>query len=597
MGEDDKPACNRRKFLVLGAAAAAAASTSNAHAASASSRTLADPTEALAQTSTWDVLIIGSGYGGSILAARLASSNRKVCILERGREWKPGDFPTTLTDMPAATRSSLNPLGLIDWNADRRNNVDTVVGCGLGGTSLLNAAISMRPEPLVFNQPEWPSAIRAEAKNGKLEQYYARAEAILAPNNSPEKLERSKKVALHRANSTRRGVKHSFLNLNVNHKIANGGINTFGVTQNPCVSCGDCCAGCNNGSKNALTVNYLPLAKSRGAHIFVGMEVLRVEKAAGGGFNVHVDQHGGGLSRFLDRVVHAKVVILAAGSVGSTEIMLRSQKEGLKCSKALGSRFSLNGDVLGFGYNGRSRTDSVGRGKGATAGGVGQNLVSFGDYRLPSNENNLQARFLLIDGGVPSALAPSMARAFAIYGEAKLRSSFDDAQRARMKRDLVATSGVDLEGALNYSMVYLACGHDSASGKFVLGEGDDHVHISWPSLMGEPFIRLINFEMQQHAKLSGAAFIANPRATAFGGNREIATHPLGGCPMGDSSSSGVVDHLGRVFNPDGGVHKGLFIADGSIVPRSLGATPLLTISALSERIADGITSDARALGI
>lgn len=593
MSERDESGCNRRQFLVLGAAAAAAAGTSSAEAASAA-KSLADPPEALAQTSTWDVVVIGSGYGGSILAARLASSTRKVCVLERGREWKPGDFPTKVTDLPAASRTSVNPLGLIDWNYDKRNNVDTVVGCGLGGTSLINAAISMRPEPLVFDQREWPAAIRAEAKAGTLERYYARAEAILAPGNLPDKSLPLPKVALHRINVAKRGTKHALLNLNINHK---GGVNAHGVLQNACTSCGDCCSGCNQGSKSATTTNYLPLAKSRGAHIFVGMEVLRVEKLATGGFNVYCDQHIGGSSRLTTKVVHAKVVVLGAGSVGSTELLLRSQQRGLRCSRALGTRFSLNGDVLGFAYNGRVKTEAVGRGYAVRGNAVGQNLVSFGDYRQAGTEGNLQARYLLIDGGIPSPLAPWMARAFAIYSEHKFSHNFDLAQRARVKKDLLTLSSIDPDGALNHSMAYLACGHDSSSGKLVLENGDDHVHVSWPNIMSEPFVGIINREMQAHASLTGAAYIANPRSTALGGNREIATHPLGGCPMADDSTSGVVDHRGRVFNPDGGFHKGLFVADGSIIPRSLGATPLLTISALSERIADGIAQDATALGI
>ncbi len=189
-----------------------------------------------------------------------------------------------------------------------------------------------------------------------------------------------------------------------------------------------------------------------------------------------------------------------------------------------------------------------------------------------------------------------IARAFAAYGEAKLRDKFDERQRQRMKKDLAAVGTLDPEGALNYSMVYLACGHDSSSGRIVLDDPDDHVRISWPNIMCEPFVEIINAEMRAHAELLGAQYISNPRTTAFGGNREIATHPLGGCPMGDDPSTGAVDHRGRVFDRNGGFHRGLFVADGSILPRSLGATPLLTISALSERIAESILAD-NTLGI
>jgi cholesterol oxidase len=96
--------------------------------------------------------------------------------------------------------------------------------------------------------------------------------------------------------------------------------------------------------------------------------------------------------------------------------------------------------------------------------------------------------------------------------------------------------------------------------------------------------------MEAHAHAHGAIFVRNPRSTILGGGRQMTVHPLGGCPMGDDVERGAVDDLGRVFAKDGGggVHRGLYVADGAIVPRSLGVTPLLTISALAERIASRI---------
>jgi cholesterol oxidase len=122
--------------------------------------------------------------------------------------------------------------------------------------------------------------------------------------------------------------------------------NAFGFDQNACNLCGDCCTGCNYGAKNTTLMNYLPDARAHGAQIFTGAEVRHLEKTATG-WNVHLQPMGGGDAL----VIAAELVVLGAGTLGSTEILLRSQAKGLALSPKLGTRFSGNGDVLAFGYN------------------------------------------------------------------------------------------------------------------------------------------------------------------------------------------------------------------------------------------------------
>src|SRR5258706_14349660 len=126
----------------------------------------------------YDVVVIGSGYGGSIAAARLASASLNpkpsVCILERGREWQPGDFPESLGDGIAQTRSDLNPLGLYELLT--HPEISVLKGSGLGGTSLINANVAIPPDREVFEQFNWPSAITYE----ELAPYYQRASGVLA---------------------------------------------------------------------------------------------------------------------------------------------------------------------------------------------------------------------------------------------------------------------------------------------------------------------------------------------------------------------------------------------------------------------------------
>lgn len=121
---------------------------------------LANPPEQL--KTEYPNVVVGSGYGGAITACRLAMAGQSVCILERGMEWPVGTFPDTMLGIQANTRSSCNPLGLYEYL--RFSDLDIIKGCGLGGTSLINGGVALRPEPDYFirkNSP-WPKGIQKE---------------------------------------------------------------------------------------------------------------------------------------------------------------------------------------------------------------------------------------------------------------------------------------------------------------------------------------------------------------------------------------------------------------------------------------------------
>jgi cholesterol oxidase len=537
----------------------------------------------------YDAVVVGSGYGGAIAAARLAEKGLAVCVLERGREWHPGDFPTDETSLAKVVRSPLNPLGLIDPNTQLANDIDVVVGCGLGGTSLLNAAIALRPESAVFDQPEWPKRITQAWHDGTLADCYARAEQMLGVRRH-EPLATLAKVRAHRAAVEARGVISNTLPL----AIAREPAARHGVEQPACVHCGDCVAGCNAGAKNTLATNYLPFAKRHGARIFTACEVLRVVPEDGGfrvDFLIHKGD-GGVLDSKIHASVRAGVVVLGAGSMGSTEILLRSQTEHVRFSPRLGGRFSANADILGFGYNGDRRTDVIGHGaRGGEREGwpVGSTITSYGDYRR-GEPGSMLDRFLLLEGAIPSPLVKTVARAIGTWSLSRV-TTMGSAQRERVLADLAPLAPPGPDGALNHSTLYLACGHDTGSGRLVLEGSECRVTIAWPGIEREAVFATITREMEELARSQNAIFIPNPRSTVLGGERQMTVHPLGGCPMGDDGDRGAVDDRGRVFRDDGGVHRGLYVADGAVIPRSLGVTPLLTISALAERIADGILSD------
>src|SRR6185369_7084860 len=137
----------------------------------------------------YDVVVIGSGYGGSITASRLARAGKSVCVLERGRERQPGEFPNTVLeggaemqmDLPAGHAGSRT--GMFDFHVN--HDISVLVGCGLGGTSLINANVSIRPDSRVFDDPRWPEALRRE-EGKRLRAGFELAEQMLGANPYPE---------------------------------------------------------------------------------------------------------------------------------------------------------------------------------------------------------------------------------------------------------------------------------------------------------------------------------------------------------------------------------------------------------------------------
>jgi len=138
----------------------------------------------------YDAIVIGSGYGGGVAALRLAERGLKVAVLERGREFAPGDFPARFPDMRneiyvhGKKHSMGSETALFDFCHGQHMHVLTATG--LGGGSLVNAAVALRPDERVFQKPQWPAAIREEKQGGPLDEGYERARAMLNPSPDPK---------------------------------------------------------------------------------------------------------------------------------------------------------------------------------------------------------------------------------------------------------------------------------------------------------------------------------------------------------------------------------------------------------------------------
>lgn len=542
----------------------------------------------------YDVIVIGSGYGGSICASRLSRAGKRVCLLERGKEILPGEFPDTeiqaLKELQFDTPHGKigSPTGLYNIHVNAEQNV--VVGCGLGGTSLINANVSLLPDDNVFSEPAWPQQIRVP-QNDLLNEGVQRAREMLKPavypDNDSEHYPDLAKTRAHQNSAAAMGQAFYKTPINVNFTDTGDSGNHVGVEQPACNNCGDCVSGCNTGAKNTTQMNYLPDAWNHGAEIFCEVLVSHVTKN-GANWQVHYRLPETGRAAFDAALltVSADIVVVAAGTLGSNEIMLRSKANGLSVSDRLGKGFTGNGDVLGFGYNCDEKIQGIGFGdlNPADMQPVGPCITSVIDMR---QSNDRAQRMVIEEGSIPGAMGrlmiPAMAAADDLIGEdADHDENLSEIMRKSARKWQSRLQG-PYRGAANRMQTYLIMSHDSGTGQASLAE--DRLRISWPGLGQEAVFALANENLRKASAALNGNYIENPVWTPLFNKSLVTVHPLGGCNMADDAASGVVDHKGRVFAGPAGdaVHKGLYISDGAVLPTSLAVNPLLTISAITER--------------
>ncbi len=529
----------------------------------------------------YTVVVVGSGYGGAIAASRLARAGQKVCVLERGREILPGEYPQTPAEAASEMRLDTPRFtlgcktGLYDFHLD--SDLSVLRGCGLGGTSLINAGVSMRPEPGVFHDGRWPKEIRRVPYEA-LDPYFRLAEEMLEPVPYPDGFPNLQKLeALER---TAAGAGGEFFRPPIAVSFSQH-VNRAGVTQNSCTLCGDCVTGCNYEAKNTLIMNYLPDACHHGAEIFTGALVRYLERI-NGRWIVHYEPLGAGREKFHAPTcaVSADLVILGAGSLGSTEILLRSKARDLALSERLGYGLTANGDVQAFAYNTERQVNGIGAGARPLEeiGPVGPCITGGIDTR---NGKPTSERILIEEGAVPGAIATLLPEVLATAAAGSGRRDGRLAQMVKAKeREVESLALGPYRGAVRNTLTYLVMGHDDGQGRLLLE--NDRLHIQWPGLANQPVFQTIRERLERATRSLGGQCLTNVLTQALLHSQLITVHPLGGCAMADDPSRGVVNHKGQVFSGDG-AYDNLYVMDGAAIPCPLGVNPLLTISALAER--------------
>jgi cholesterol oxidase len=562
----------------------------------------------------FQVIIVGSGFGGSVAAYRLATAGLKTCLLERGKAYPPGSFARSPREIRGNFWDPSEGLhGLFNiWSF---RGIDVVVSSGVGGGSLIYANVLMRMPREWFTtrlwhgegygHEDWP--IRYE----DLEKHYSRVEAKLGATRYPNRrlhdarLARTTKTDRMRQAARYLGLRSEVVKLAVSFRSGTAPLglglslpNGNGdIVRSTCRLCGECDIGCNYGAKNTLDHTYLPAA---GRHdnftLSARSEVRQIERLADGTFAVSYVGHSPtregkrtDTATLEPITITADRVILAAGALGTPYLLMKSRSSLPDLGPALGQRFSGNGDLLGLALWGTRRMRPEERPK-PVDGSRGPVITTA--IRVPDNLNGGDGPgFLIEDAGYPEFVnwmlelirIPSIVRRVIKIFARRLLGLVSRRPNRNIGADL--TRLVGKAGLTSESLPLLAMGRDVPDGVMSLNRyhGKEFLDLNWTSRRSTAYFERVRAVMRDLATAMDMEYAELPRLHP---RRTITVHPLGGCPMGATSDKGVVDGYGRA-------HKcpGLYVADGSVMPGPVGVNPALTIAAFADRVAEGILEE------
>ncbi|WP_288873701.1 GMC oxidoreductase [uncultured Microbacterium sp.] len=517
-----------------------------------------------------DVVVVGSGFGGSVAALRLAEKGYRVQVYEAGRRFEDEDFARTSWNLRRYLWAPM--LGCFGvQRIHRLPHVMILAGAGVGGGSLNYANTLYQPGSAFFQDPQWRGIAEWEPE---LAPHYATAKRMLGvveryPHTGP--VERIMAAAADDL-----GVGSTFRHAPVGVWFGKPGERTpdpffggDGPDRTGCTLCGNCMVGCRVGAKNTLMKNYLALAERRGVVVSPLRTATEVRALADGGFAV-TTQRSGAWFRHARKTVTARQVVLAAGTWGTQQLLHRMKASGAlpRVSDAVGRLTRTNSEALdgavavsvpeplqlahgiaittSFHVDDRTHVENVRYGPGSNLMGALATVLVPGDRRLGARLRSLGTQILR--SPVRQFRLGNLRRWSERGIIALVMQTADNSLTLSLRRRFGRLVMTSAQGHGEPNPSYLPQAHTAAAAIAARVEADGGVPAaargSWPEVFGIP----------------------------------LTAHFLGGAVISASPADGVIDAYHRVWG-----HPGLHVVDGAAVPANPGVNPSLTITALAER--------------
>ncbi|MEV4480742.1 GMC family oxidoreductase [Micromonospora coxensis] len=519
----------------------------------------------------YDVVVIGSGFGGSVTALRLAEKGYRVGVLESGRRFADDEFPETSWRLrrflwaPRLGCFGLQRITLLR-SADRKTGGGVLVlsGAGVGGGSLVYANTLYEPLAAFYDDPQWRGITDWR---DELARHYDQAKRMLGVTTYPVSTGADRAM---RAVAERMGVGHTFHATPVGvhigrpgERVADPYFGGVGPERTGCNHCGSCMTGCRHGAKNTLVKNYLWLAERLGVQVHPLTTVTAVRPAPGGGYEVHTERTGAWL-RKRRQVVRAEQVVFAAGALGTQRLLHAMKATGAlpALSPRLGELTRTNSEaILGASVGprqARSRGLDFTEGVAITSSFHPDPQTHIEPVRYGRGSNAMGLlQSLLVDGG------PRRVRRWlgSIVRQPATAARMLSVRRWS-ERTVIALVMQSVDNSLTTRFRRGPFGR-----RLVSGPGHGAPNPTWIPA-GNQAVRLLAEEI---GGTPGGA-LTEPF------NIPMTAHILGGAVIGASPADGVIDPWHRVYG-----HPGLHVVDGAAVSANLGVNPSLTITAQAER--------------
>ena len=508
----------------------------------------------------FDVVVIGSGFGGSVAALRLTEKGYKVCVLEAGRRFSDKDFPKTswrLRRFLFLPRLGLKGIQRIHVLPD----VLVLAGAGVGGGSLVYANTLYKPPASYFEDKQWNQITNWDAE---LSPWYDQASRMLGvaqnPYFSPSD-QAMKQVA------DQMGVGHTFKLAPLGVYFGDGvGIKSkdpffggVGPDRSGCLQCGACMTGCRHNAKNTLPKNYLGLAESAGAKVFPEHTVTRVEQLLDGSWSISARKSGawfGGNRRFT-----AAQVVVAAGTYNTQKLLHKMKSTGVlpKISDQLGKLSRTNSEALTGSIMPKGGTD-FSKGSAITSSFFPDDHTHVEPVRYGKGSNFM--------GLLQTVMTDS----------ANIRDRRKQWLRQVITKPSLVLKILDVRQWSERTVVAL-----------IMQNVDSAISVTGKrGLFGFRLTSKNDSKTPNATYIPAANEVARRIAENNGGiagghigdliNAPFTAHFVGGCVIGESINTGVIDPYHRVYN-----YPTMHIVDGASVTANLGVNPSLTITAQAER--------------